>query len=270
MPRSLKSARRGLTLIELIVVVAILAVLAMIVIPKLDGLQGNANHAAAAASVSDLGRYLQTYRTTKQRFPDGWDSLTDGTNMWAAANPGNTTSTGTPPYGKGLHSSFFGSNPKFLAGTLTGTDIAGLNSAGVYTVYDVTPALLSSKRPADAFTTTRTLADGAPAVFINNTSAAGRNIIDRVYRDNQKTGGVSGTIPGGNRLLALGFGPLNKLVGSLMLEAPSYANVDSTLIYNRLLVLFEVGGSRATFRGVVASDGDLLDDLTTYINRDIQ
>jgi len=270
MSRSPKSARRGLTLIELIVVVAILAVLAMIVIPKLDGVQNNANHAVAANSVSDTGRYIQTYRITKQRFPDGWDSLTDGTNMWAAANPGNTTAGGTPPYGKGLHANFYGSNPKFMAGSLTAADVTGLNAVGIYTVYDVTAALLASKRPGDVFTTTRTIADSAPAVFINNTSAAGRNIIDRVYRDNQKPGGTSGAIPGGNKLLCLGFGPLNKLIGSMMLEAPAYANVDSSLIYNRNIVLFEVGGSKALFKGVVAADGDLLDDLTTYINRDVQ
>jgi prepilin-type N-terminal cleavage/methylation domain-containing protein len=259
MPCRPPAARSGLTLIELVVVVAILAVLAMIVVPKLDGLQNNANHAAAANSVSDLGRYIQTYRTTKQRFPDGWDSLTDGSALWQAANPGTNT--------KGLHSAFY-TGGKFTGGTLTAADVAGLNAVGIYTVYNVTASLVAGKRPADVFTTPATMADGTPVAVVNGATSAGRNIIDRVYRDNQKPGGTSGAIPNGNKLIALGFGPLNKLVGTLMLEAPSYANVDSSLIYNRHLALFEVGGSKAIFKGVVAADGDLLDDLTTYINRD--
>jgi prepilin-type N-terminal cleavage/methylation domain-containing protein len=265
MPRPSKFARRGLTLVELVVVVAILAVLAMIILPKLDGLQNNANHAVAANSVNDTGRYIQTYRTAKQRFPDGWDSLTDGTNMWAAAN--------VTTLSKGLHTNFYGTNAKFSAGTLTADDVTGLKAVGVGTVYDVTPGLLASKRPGDVFTTARELASGAPAVFVNETTTAGINIINRIYRQNQRVGtnpGTSGDIPDGHRLLAVGFGPLNSLIGTMALEAPAYANVDSSLIYNRNIVLFEVGGSKALFKGVVAADGDLLDDLTTYINRDIQ
>jgi prepilin-type N-terminal cleavage/methylation domain-containing protein len=265
--RKLRS--RGLTLIELIVVVAILAVLAMIVIPKLDGLQSNANHAVESASLSDTSRYLQVYRTGKQRFPDGWDSLMDGAAIWAAANPGNTAATGTPPYGKGMHRNFHGSNAKFVGGTLTAADVAGLNAAGIYTFYDVTPALAATKRPGDMFTTSRTIADGSVAVFVNASTAAGRNIIDHVYRDNQKAGGISGAIPNNNKLLAVGLGPFNKMVGTIMLEAPGYGGVDTSLVYNRNIVLFEVGGSKALFRGVVAPDGDLMDDVTADINRDL-
>lgn len=263
----MKKQRLGLTLIELIVVVAILAVLTMIIVPKLDGLRNNANHAAAAASVSDSTRYLQTWTAMKTTtFPDGWDSLTDGTNMWAPAS--NATKT------KGLHSTFSATG-KFMQGAMTADDVAGLKAIGIETVYDVTPALASSKRPGDMFTTARILTGTPNAVFVNSTSAAGINIIDRIYRANQKTGstvGVSGAIPGGRRLLALGLGPMNEMIGKLTVEAPAYANVDSSLIYNRNIALFEVGAgaSKAIFRGFVASDGDLQDDLSTYMNRDIQ
>ena len=265
----------GLTLIELIVVVAILAVLATIVLPKLDGLQGNANHAVGANSVADTGRYIQTYRATKQRFPDGWDSLTDGTALYPANNPGNTTSSGTPPYGKGLHATFFGTTGKFTSGTLTATDVAGLNALGIYTVYHATPALAATKRPGDMFTTEAALAEG-PCAIVNAASSSGQNIINHFYRDNAKKGttaqfyDASGNVLTGRKLVALGFGPMNKLIGTLMLEAPSYSNIDQSLVYNRNLALFEVGGSKALFKGVVAADGDLQDDLSTYINRDIQ
>ena len=42
-----------------------------------------------------------------------------------------------------------------------------------------------------------------------------------------------------------------------MVEAPSYANVDATLVYNRLLALFEVTATKATFKGVVGTDGTI-------------
>jgi len=271
----MKKSRLGLTLVELVVVIAILAVLATIVLPKLDGLQGNANHAVGANSVADTARYIQTYRTVKQRYPDGWDSLTDGTNLYPANNPGNTTSSGTPPYGKGLHATFYGSTGKFTAGTLTADDVTGLKAIGIYTVYHANPALAATKRPGDMFTIETALAEGACAI-VNTGSSAGRNIINHVYRDNAKksTDGqfydTSGNTLTGRKLVALGFGPMNKLIGTMMLEAPSYSNIDQSLVYNRNLALFEVGGSKALFKGVVAADGDLQDDLTTYINRDIQ
>lgn len=265
-----KMRSRGLTLIELVVVIAILAVLAMIIIPKLDGLQNNANHAAAAASVSDTNRYLQTWRVTKQAYPDGWDSLTDGTAMWAPANPANKTASGTPPYGKGMHSTFNTASGKFKQDSLTAADVAGLNAAGIYTMYDATASLAAQKRPGDMFTTSRTLSGTPAAVFVNDATTSGKNIIDRVYRENLKPGGTPGVVPNGRRLLALGLGPMNEMIGKLTMEAPAYANVDSSLVYNRNIVLFEVGSTKAVFKGVVAADGDLLDDLTTYINRDIQ
>lgn len=261
----MKKHRLGLTLIELVVVVAILAVLTMMIVPKLDGLRNNTNHAAAASSVSDSNRYIQTWTAMKTTsFPDGWDSLTDGTAMWAPASVATKT--------KGLHSTFNAASGKFKQDTLSADDVTGLSNIGIVTVYDVTAALASSKRPGDMFTTQRTLTGTPVGVFVNSATDAGKNIIDRIYRANQKTGGVSGTIPGGRRLLALGLGPMNEMIGKLTMEAPAYANVDSSLIYNRNIALFEVGAgaSKAIFRGFVASDGDLLDDLTTYMNRDVQ
>jgi len=265
---------RGLTLIELIVVVAILAVLAMIIIPKLDGLTNNANHAAASASVSDTGRYIQTWKAMKTTtFPDGWDSLTDGTNVWNTVDVANKT--------KGLHATFAGGTTgKFVASTLSTADVNGLIAIGVATLYDVDTA--STKRPGDMFTVRRVLSSGGsgslPAVIVNAGSSAGLNIINHFYRENAKfgTSGIFYDAAGkplaanSRKLLVLGLGPMNDIVGKLTQEAPAYANVDSSLVYNRNLALFEVGGSKAVFKGVVAADGDLLDDLTTYMNRDIQ
>jgi len=256
-----------LTLVELIIVVAILAVLAMIIIPKLDGVQSNANHAVGATSANDTARYMQTFRTMYNRYPDGYDSLTDGTNLWPQWTP--TT--------RGLHSTFFGSTGKFAQGTLSATDVTGLNAVGIFTLYNVNTAAAASVRPSDMFTAAGSLAAGNPVAIVNTGSSGGKKIIDHVYRDNLKPGGVSGTLPfvSGSttervKLIALGFGPLNQLVGKMMLECPMYPNVDHQLVYARNLVIFEVGNSRAVFKTVVATDGDLIDDMTTYMSRPMQ
>jgi prepilin-type N-terminal cleavage/methylation domain-containing protein len=266
MPRSLKSARRGLTLIELIVVVAILAVLAMIVIPKLDGIQGNANHAVGATSASDTSRYIQTYRAMKQRFPDGWDSLLDGTTLWNAADPT------TNPVTRGLHTQLVGTSGKLTTTTLSTTEFGQLNSAGIYTLYhaNTSTSVSASARPSDMFTTSDTLADGDTVATPNAGSSGGRKIIDHIYRANLGSGGTSGAIPAGRKLVVFGFGSQNKVIGSLMHEAPLYPNVDHQLVYGRNLVVFEVGGARATIKAVLGADGDLLDDLATYMSRDLQ
>ena len=255
---------RGMTLIELVVVVAILAVLALIVIPKLDGLQGNANHAVGATSASDTARYIQTYRTMKQRFPDGWDSLMDSSGMWNSWNPGTKT--------KGLHNQLGGSTGKLAEYTLTANEVGSLNNAGIYTLYNV-DTTLTNKRPSDMFTLSTPIAAGSKVAVVNSGSSGGINIINHIYRQNLSSGGTSGALPTGKVLVALGFGAQNGLIGSLMLEAPMYPNVDTSLVYGRNLALFEVSTTSATtraiFKGVVAADGDLLDDLSTYMSKDI-
>src|SRR5262245_58607083 len=86
---------RGLTLIELVVVCAILGVLAAMLLPKFEGLQSSANHTAAASSAADVARLIGTYKTSKMVYPDGWDSLLNGTALWTPGNVGTQT--------KGLH-----------------------------------------------------------------------------------------------------------------------------------------------------------------------
>ena len=95
-------------------VVAILGVLAAALLPKFDGLESAANHAATASSCNDLIRMLETMKLTKTVYTDGWDSLTDGTALWAgtastvAATPSpagaDVTSGGNlATFVKGLH-----------------------------------------------------------------------------------------------------------------------------------------------------------------------
>ena len=61
-----------------------------------------------------------------------------------------------------------------------------------------------------------------------------------------------------------GVGPLNSLIPNSMMEAPTYGQANATYVYNRLIVIFQLTRRPAvsTYKGCVASDGDLLDDIS--------
>lgn len=260
----MKKSRFGLTLIELVVVMAILGALAAMLLPKFDGLQSSANHVAAGSSMTDVAKLVQTYKTAKTVYPDGWDSLTNGGSLWTAGNVGTQT--------KGLHAQLVdSSNGKLTMGTaLTATQVSALNAAGITTLYTLTAA--STNRAGDMFTTTTPIAAGTTLAVINSTSDSGKKIIDRIYRKNQLAGtGVSGAIapttanPAGDataQLIVFGLGPQSALIPNSMMEAPTYSSANATYIYNRLLVVFELTSSKVTFKTVLGADGDLPDDLS--------
>lgn len=271
----MKKLRLGLTLIELVVVVAILGVLAAMLLPKFEGLQSAANHTAAGSSMADLNRLIGTYKTSKTVYPSGFDSLMDSTGsaLWAGGNAGAQT--------KGLHSQLTGSGTttdKLTTATLTAAEITGLRNAGITTLYHASTAANTASGPTaragDAFTIAAPITAGTTTLtvaVVNSGSANGARIIDRFYRQNSLAGGVSGTVNGNsanNKLVAFGVGPLNTLIPNSMMEAPTYGQANATYVYNRLIVLFQLstntttGTVSVTYKGCVASDGDMLDDVT--------
>lgn len=271
----MKKLRLGLTLIELVVVVAILGVLAAMLLPKFEGLQSAANHTAAGSSMADLNRLIGAYKMSKTVYPNGFDSLMDSTGsaLWAGGNAGAQT--------KGLHAQLTGSGAttdKLTTATLTDAEITGLRNAGITTLYNAPTAAnttgsgQTAARAGDAFNVPVTLTTGSSqtVAVVNAGSANGRKIIDRFYRVNGVAGGVSGTVNGNsttNKLVAFGVGPLNSLIPNSMMEAPTYGQANATYVYNRMLVLFQLSTSSSgtvsvTYKGCVAADGDLLDDVT--------
>jgi hypothetical protein len=125
------------------------------------------------------------------------------------------------------------------------------------------------------FTLPNAISSSTTVAIVNPSSSGGQKIIDHVYRDNQVNTGNTGVVPGGGKLVAFGLGSHNEMIGKTLMEVPTYANVDSTLVYNRNLVLFEVGpgasgsSTKVTFRGVLGADGDLIDDMASSMNKDI-
>lgn len=286
-----RARRAGFTLIEMIVVITILVILTGMIVARLDVFEMKANKAVSAASMADVARFLQTYRTVTTTYPDGWDSLVvtgTGTlpksNVTGAASgsgasaiPANTPGvhgelTGGPP--------FAGSPVQLATRTLSTNEVQSLGRMGISTLYDF-PAVASWNdlpgnmatvvRPIDTTQRVATLnyallATASPAPATNVDAAASDakalSVLNHIYP------GPNGPIvPANKSLVVFGLGRFNQMVGSgnqnsLMAEAPFYPNQNQTLLYNRYLVVFEVDaqGSRARQVAVLGSDGDPLTD----------
>lgn len=270
-------ARQGFTLLELVVVVAVLVILAGFILPKFDVFKLKANKGVAAANMSGISRLIQQYYVQNAVYPDGWDSLLDstGTNLWAPGAPG--TDPGLDPQLVGG-----GANPQKLtvSGNLTPGEVRSLTRIGIVNVFD---AGGTTGLPNDRFTSApRPIATTGKLAVINAPVASdpededatppadtdgdedARNIVSHIYP------GSNGIIPFGKKLVALGLGSRNTMVGKLMQEVPFYSNTDVTQYYSRYLAVFEVSnkGSRAELKAVIGSDGDLIkEEIADYYER---
>jgi hypothetical protein len=230
----------------------------------------SAGHSAAASSATDTVKLIEGAYSLKHAYPDGWDSLmgSNGNALWTAS---------APPSTQGLHRELSGAtNPKLTAGTLTADYVTALNNAGIFTLYNLSTSTSETKRPGDMFNTPTSISSGSSVAFVS--ASGGQAIVDHIYRDNKLSTGTPGLMPTGKVLVVFGLGPNNNLVqghtNSLknfsMLEAPTYSNVDATITYNRLLAVFEIDttGStpKATFKTMLGTDGDLIDDMEATIN----
>lgn len=283
----MKRRQGGFTLIEMIVVVAILVILAGFILPKLDRVMLKSNKGVAAANMGGVSRYIQTYRIVHNVYPDVWDSLVnEGTTvashtLVAPGIPGTTPGidpqlTGGPPGGSPKKLTTLDLSP---TGSFTATErlkaARSLSRMGITRILDWTAS--SGELPGNRFLSDRTNATTAGSLFnaLGTDTAAdavvaipnvadgdGAALIDHIYPENKLPGGVSGTIPTGKILVVFGFGPLNKAIGDVLQECPTYANTDATQYYNRNLAIFEVslGGSRAELKAVVGGDADRIDE----------
>lgn len=262
-----RALKAGFTLIELLVVVAILVILAGLILPKLDRVQLKANKGVAASNIHDVSRYIQTYRVMHNFYPDKWDSLMDsGTTLWTAPNidaPGLEPQLVGGPIPASPHK-------LKVADPLTAGEVRSLSRLGIGTLLDLDTS--SDAIPGSRFTQQRPLAVGGrfatlnvsvPPVSTDDEDAIA--IVDHIYPQNKLTGtnpGVSGTIPSGKRLLVVGVGPNNAMIGDVVQDTPFYSNTDPAKYYHRFLAIFEIsdGGSRAELKAVVGADADRLDE----------
>ena len=67
--RTLRSARRGFTLIEILVVIVVIAILATMVAPNIFQHVGAAKSATATSQIEMMGTALDAYRLDNGRYP---------------------------------------------------------------------------------------------------------------------------------------------------------------------------------------------------------
>lgn len=240
---------RGFTLIELVVVVAVLAILAGLVLPKLDIFKLKSNKAVAAANIAGVNRFVESFRTQRDVYPDVWDSLIDDaaqTNLYPHLDPQLVG-----PVVSGIPAS---------PTKLTTTTIASQNELRSLTRMGITSMLyhVAGGFEGNSATNAHTLAVGDTVATINAADPDGAAIISELYPS-------TGAVPAGRKLVVFGLGPRNQLcdnsdLSATLHAAPFYANTDQLKYYNRFLVIFEVstGGSRAKFLASMGADADRL------------
>jgi prepilin-type N-terminal cleavage/methylation domain-containing protein len=233
MKRSFSQLHRGLTLIELVVVLAILVGLAALIVPRLDFLKNQADHAAAAATSGDLATMLQTQKTATGTYPS-LDLLTDESGavyskLWSDIGPLFTAFT-FPEYTGAPGTEYYRS---FLEGGL---------KTGYQQVSTAT----------DASNSTGT----APAIDLVN-GAAGGDLVMAELADTSTHPYVTairkacfpetnGATPAGVpvKLVAMGIGPRNTMVGNVMTSTPTETQGDNSKeVYCRYMAVFAVYGT---------------------------
>lgn len=245
--------RPGYSLIELVVVLTILASLAGLTVSIVGWLRQSADKSTAAHVMGSLLNNIELYHVSTGTYPNQFDSLLDGANLYAG---NGTTDTG-------LHDELrTGSGAKLTTLALDANMLKSLNQAGITAVMDHQPLPAGESIPGNTGTNFRALASGGQVAGINTTSSnpEALGIIDSIYPP--LNGGASGTgLPANVQLIAFGFGPRCTSVGKTVAAPPSYSGVgDVTLIYNRFVCVFAVfaDGSPAQLKTVLDAKGDYL------------
>jgi len=246
------SPRRGFTLIELVVVLIIIATIAGFVIPQVGMLGRTSDMAATAKTQSDIASNVQLFFTLQKRYPQGLDSLVDGSGAIYASDTtnGDTQNRGLP-YGGADGTRL---QAQLAPGTLTNATgaeyLRSFTRSGFDWVYDHDTTAVNSNNSATVFRGLVADANGtgnaAPSTA-NVAELTGTALIARLIPQGLRAG---------ERIVALGVGPRNSAIGKTLTNSPIYPGCDGKY-YGRYVVYFKVfaGGERATLVGVSDSYG---------------
>ena len=245
-----RERRVGFTLLELVVVLGILVILASMIAAKMDVLTDKANLSVGSANISGVGRFVQTYRTLKNTFPDNWDSLLVTTTR--------TLSTNLEPALNGI----VVGNPRLVTYALAGSgkELLSLSRVGISIVYDE-DTTGTDPIIANRWTTTHALAATDAMASLNATTSAGQKIVNAFY----------GTtlVPIDKETVVVGVGRKNDMMNVLLQEIPTWSATNHRKYYNRLLVVFELdkAGGPAHLLGSIGADGTFLADAIEQFQR---
>lgn len=92
-----RTARRGLTLLELVVVMAILVALGGLLVPMLGNYLHRANVASCTVNIPEVDKWFQTYQNLYTSYPDKMDNLVVDTALASYVLPGKWKDVATDP-----------------------------------------------------------------------------------------------------------------------------------------------------------------------------
>lgn len=244
--------RDGFTLIELVVVMIIIATIAGFVIPQIGMLGRSSDMAATAKTQSDLASNIQLFFTLQKRYPQGFDSLLDGSgSLYSSDTTNGDTQTRGLPY-SGADGTRL--QAQLTAGVLTNTTNAdylrSFTRSGFDWVYDHDTTTLNSNNSAITFRGLVADANGtgnAAPSSINVAELTGTALLAKL---------VPQGLRAGERVVALGIGPRNSAISKTLTNSPTYPGADGKY-YARFIAYFKVyaTGERATLVGVSDSYG---------------
>jgi Tfp pilus assembly protein PilE len=237
-------ARRGLTLMELVVVLVILIGLAGIVVPMLPSMLTRTHTATAATNMGEIAKRIGEYQGLYNvQYPDGWDTLLDGTGNVAlyiqqSINPNSTTADTT-----GSLMSANAAIPLLTIYKLTPNDSAALSGAGINTLFTMATY---PNQPDPTFypypSTPGTIPVGIGGSTIANPTQVPAGT--QVAALTPAAIAQLGLNPNSNYVL-FGLGSYNSMIGRNMVNAPVHFSDDPNqtpiYYYARFGVVFKIG-----------------------------
>lgn len=256
------SGRAGFTLIELVVVLLIIAALAGLAIPIVSMLTRSSDMAASANSQAELANNLQLFFTLQKRYPQGMDSLIDmgGAIYKADTTDANTQTTGLP-YGGADGTRLQDQlqiwkidNADDTSGTGSGGSFRSFSRSGFDWVYNHDLAVKNSNNSGNSKTT---VASGMTLAEVTPTGKLALKL-------------VPNGLLAGQRLVALGIGPVNSAIGKTITNCPTYPGCDGRY-YGRFVAVFMVyaNGERANLVAVIDSYGRTPDFTIQQFNESL-
>lgn len=259
-----KSARKGLTLIELVVVLVIVAATAGLMLPLIPNIIQRTEAAVGTANISEIAKAIQLYETTNFSYPERFDSLATSNGLFDGLPVNSVDGT---VVGRGGTSDL-------VANALTAEQAIALAAAGITEVANLVDAAAApggwsvTADPYDETPTFTTIdVSGVEAAFVNSSDTSVGNAFERLNLNED------------SEYVVFGLGRLCTIVGQNMAEAPVHflggqvsRNLpaeDRAPAYGRYGVIFEVSNAvttieRARFVGVVALEPDGLTTSGDY------
>lgn len=240
----------GFTLLELIIVLVVLAALAALVVPLLGWVREQANYATAAAGAAEVLNNLETYRASTGNYPDRFDSLIEGQQLWAGSGLASLFRLSTPAEAGNI--SYFMTNSGGVGSvvnhvtTATGDPNNSTATSPIFAISSTEGVVDANGDPVINPTTgTQQMQSASRFALVNPSSplfATAPRIIRAAYPN--QANAASPQIPADHFLVAVGIGERTSSVGTTMSSAPTWGGAKANT-YARYIAYFDcwAGGS---------------------------